>query len=186
MLSHNSKKAKCLDQDKRILLMKSFVISQFNYCAIIWMYCQRQSDNLINKIHERALRIAYNDYTSDFKALLETDCSVKIHQRNIQTLALESFKTKNDLNPNFMENIISPVSHGCYTRNQNLAYPNPKTVSYGLDTFGYRANEIWNNLPSEIHSAKDLKTFKILLSANDANSCSCNLCKSYLPNVGYI
>ena len=60
--------AKFLDQDKRILLMKSFVISRFNYCPIIWMYCQRQSDNLINKIHERALRIAYNDYTSDFKA----------------------------------------------------------------------------------------------------------------------
>ena len=70
--------SKFLDQDKWILLMKSFVISQFNYCPIIWMYCKRQSDNLINKIHERALRIAYKDYTSDFKALLEKDCSVKI------------------------------------------------------------------------------------------------------------
>ena len=63
--------SKYLDQDKRILLMKSFVISQFNYCPIIWMYCQRQSDNLSNKIHERPLRIAYKNYTSDFKALLE-------------------------------------------------------------------------------------------------------------------
>ena len=65
MLLHT---AKFLDQDKQILLIKSFVISQFDYCLIIWMYCQRQSGNLINKIHERALRIAYNDYTSDFKA----------------------------------------------------------------------------------------------------------------------
>ena len=78
--------AKPLDQDKRILLMKSFVISQLNSCPIIWMYCQHQSDNLINKIHERALRIAYNDYTSDFKALLEKDCTAKIHQRNIHML----------------------------------------------------------------------------------------------------
>ena len=87
--------AKFLDQDKRKLLMKSFVISQFNYYPIILMYCQRQSDNL--KIHEKVLRIANNDYTSDFKALLQKDCSVKIHQRNIQTIALEIFKTKNDL-----------------------------------------------------------------------------------------
>ena len=29
------------------------------------MYCQRKSNNLINMIHERALRIANNDYTSD-------------------------------------------------------------------------------------------------------------------------
>ena len=85
-----------------------------------------------------------------------------------------------------MKNIFCPVSHGYSTRNQNLAYPNPKTASYGLDTSGHRANEIWNNLPKEIHSAKDLKTFKIFLSANDSNLCSCNLCKSYLPNVGYI
>ena len=139
-----------LDQDKRILFMKSFVISQFNYCPIIWMYCQRQSDNLINKIHERALRIAYKDYTSDFKALLEKDCSVKIYQRNIQTLASEIFKTKHDLNPNFMKNIFCPVGHGYYTRKQNLNYPNPKTVFYGLETYGYGANEIWNNLPEEI------------------------------------
>ena len=53
--------AKFLDGSKRKLLMNSFVLSQFNYCPIIWMYCQRRSNNLINKIHERALRIAYND-----------------------------------------------------------------------------------------------------------------------------
>ena len=59
-----------------------------------------------------------------------------------------------------MKNIFCPGSHGYYTRNQNLAYPNSKTVSYGLDTFGYRANEIWNNFPNEIQSANDLKHSK--------------------------
>ena len=68
--------AKFLGDDKRKLLMNSFVISQFNYCPIIWMYCQRQSNNLINKIHKRALRIAYNDYTSTFNDLLEKDNSI--------------------------------------------------------------------------------------------------------------
>ena len=79
--------------------MHSFVISQFNYCPIIWMYCQRQSNTLINKIHERALRIAYNDYVSSFETLLENDGSLSIHQRNIQSLAIELFTTNNDLNP---------------------------------------------------------------------------------------
>ena len=46
-----------LDERKRKILMKSFVISRFNYCPIVWMFCQRRSNNLINKIHERALRI---------------------------------------------------------------------------------------------------------------------------------
>ena len=131
--------ANYLDLRKRKLLMKSFVISQFNYCPIIWMYCQRESNNSINKIHERALRIAYGDYKSNFDALLEKDSSVSIHQRNLQTLTTEVFKTKNDLNPSFMKDIFNPVNHSHNTRNHNLSYPNPKTVSYGLETFGYRA-----------------------------------------------
>ena len=80
------------------------------------MYCQRQSNNLINKIHERALRIAYNDYVSSFEALLEREDSISIHQKNIQTLATEIFKTKNDLNPSFMKNIFCPVGHKYNTR----------------------------------------------------------------------
>ena len=141
------------------LLMKSFVISQFNYCPIIWMYCQRESNNLINKIHERALRIAYGDYESTFDALLEKDGSVSIHQRNSQTLATEVFKTKNNLNPSFMKDIFNSVNHSHNTRSQNLSYPNPKTVSYGLETFGYRANHIWNSLPSVAHDIRQNTTY---------------------------
>ena len=86
-----------LNEQKRKILMKSFVIPQFNYCPIIWMYCQRKSNNLINRIHERALRIACNDYESNFNQLLEKDNSVTIHHRN--TLATEIYKTLNNLNP---------------------------------------------------------------------------------------
>ena len=83
------------------------------------MYCQRQSDNLINKIHERGLRIAYNDYTSDFKALQEKDCSVKIHQRNIQTLALEIFKTKIDLSKLHEKYLLSSKSWILYKKSKS-------------------------------------------------------------------
>ena len=86
------------------------------------------------------------DYESTFDALLEKDSSVSIHQRNIQTLATEVFKTKNNLNPSFTKDIFNSVNHSYNTRSQNLSYPNPKTVSYGLETFGYRANHIWNSL----------------------------------------
>ena len=178
--------ANYLDENKRKVLMNSFVISQFNYCPIIWMYCQRQSNNMINKIHERALRIAYTDYTSSFDDLLKKNHSVTIHKKNIQALALEIFKTRNDLNPKFMKNIFTPRDHNYSTRNECLTYPIPRTVTYGLESFGYRANEIWNSLPKHIQAANDVKTFKSLLSNNNHNLCSCNLCKTYVSNVGYV
>ena len=47
----------------------------------------------ISHIHERALRIVYNNVLS-FEELLELDILFKIQHRNIQSLAIESFKKK--------------------------------------------------------------------------------------------
>ena len=95
-----------LNNHKRRILMKSSIISQFDYCPIIWMYCQRKCNDLINRIHERTLRIAYNDYVSDFKSLLEKDNSMTVHLHNIQALTLEIYKTLNNLNPTLMNEIF--------------------------------------------------------------------------------
>ena len=52
------------DFQKRFIFI-SILKSQFSYCALIWMFCSRTSYNMINKIHERALRLKLNDHTSD-------------------------------------------------------------------------------------------------------------------------
>ena len=150
-----------LDEQKRKMLMKSFVISQFNYCPIIWMHCQRKSNNLINRIRERAL--AYNDYVTKFDQLLENDNSVTIHHRNIQALATEIYKTLNDLNPLFMKEVFSLKAHRYPLKTQNLIYPNPRTVLYGLESFGYRGSQIWKSIPREIQESEDISVFKTSL-----------------------
>ena len=48
---------KYIYEDKKRMLFKSFIISQFNYCPIVWMCHGRGLNNKINNIHERALRI---------------------------------------------------------------------------------------------------------------------------------
>ena len=143
------------------------------------MFCQRQSNHMINRIHERTLRIAY-DYTSSFDNLLIKDHSITIHQRNIQALAIEIYKTQNRLNPIFMKNIFSPSQHGYNTCNQIFSYPNPKTVFNGTESFGYIATKVWNSILNEIHSCSDLISFKMRLSNERAYDCSCNICKNYV------
>ena len=174
-----------LNEHKRKLLMKTFIISQFNYCPIVWMYCQRKSNNLINRIHERALRIAYNDYTSDFESLLRNDNSVTIHQRNIQTLTLEIYKTMHDLNPVFMKELFCLKQHSYSSRSDKLSYPNPRTVTYGLESFGYKATQLWGSIPNDIQNTEDINVFKKFTSQNCNKSCKCNLCKRYIRNLGY-
>ena len=43
--------------ERRRILMKSFTESQFRYCLLVWMFCGRKSNNRMNHLHERALRI---------------------------------------------------------------------------------------------------------------------------------
>ena len=99
--------SKYLDSDKLRILMRCFVISQFQYCPLAWMFHSRHLNNKINKIHERALRIAYKDYESSFSTLLESDTSVTIHTKNLQILMTEMFKTKGELKPPFYEGNFS-------------------------------------------------------------------------------
>ena len=47
---------------------------------------------MINKVHERALRVILNDHESDFETLLQNNNDVCNHHRNIQTLLIEIFK----------------------------------------------------------------------------------------------
>ena len=60
------------------LLFKSFIISQFNYCPVVWM-CFGGLNNNINKIFERALWIVYQHKKFSFEILLKRDKFVSIH-----------------------------------------------------------------------------------------------------------
>ena len=84
---------------KRRMKMKAFIASEFGYCPLVWMFHSRKLNSRVNKLHERALRIVYQDYASSFTELLEKDNSTTIHNRNIQLLATELFKVKNELLP---------------------------------------------------------------------------------------
>ena len=174
------------DEHKRKILMNAFITSQFNYCPVTWMFCQRKSNNLINRIHERALRIAFNDYVSDFECLLRKDDSVTIHHRNIQALTLEIYKTMHEFNPAFMKDVFLFGKHDYATRNEYLSHPNPRTVRYGLESFGYKAIQIWSHIPRDIQDNPDINAFKKYVSKNCKNLCKCNLCNQYIANLGYI
>ena len=55
------------EQRKRIVNL--FMTSHFSYCLLVWMLHRRRLSNRINHIHERALRIIYQDYNSFFAEL---------------------------------------------------------------------------------------------------------------------
>ena len=57
-------------------------------------------------LHERCLRIIYNDKQSSFTELLNKDNSVSVHIRNIRRLAIEMFRFYIGLSPPLMNNLF--------------------------------------------------------------------------------
>ena len=116
--------------NKRRLLMKTFVESQFNYCPLIWIFHSRRLNNKINNVHEKALRIVYSDYKSTFQELLDKGNSFSVHHRNIQTLAIEIYKHIHGLSPAIMGEVLKinrTLPYNLRTQN-DFSSRVPKTV----------------------------------------------------------
>ena len=167
--------------------MKTFITSQFNYAPLTWIFHNRNLNNKINK-HERALRIAYDDDDkSTFQELLDSDNSMTIYHRNIQKLAIEMYKIKNNLSPLPMKQILQENTNTYDLRNMRCWEPsNVRTVRYGTETISYRGPKTWDIVPQNIKDSLSLAEFKIKIKSWKPNDCTCRLCKTFIPLLGFI
>ena len=141
--------------------MKAFTESQFGYCPLVWMIYNQSFNNKINRIHEWALRITYNDKSSSFQNLPEKDNSVIIHHRNIKILATETYKFLQGLSPPLMNEIFVERNNNYSLRgNTHLTRRRVNSVRYGTETVSFLAPKIWHILPNDIKDSESLDIFK--------------------------
>ena len=81
--------------------------------------------------------------------------------RRLRTLALEIFKTLNDLNPAFMKNLSArrAVSKD-KEKEKKIETPNQNTVKFGDKHIRSLGPHIWNGLPGEIKNETSCNKFK--------------------------
>ena len=151
------------------------------------MFHNRTLNNKINKLHERALRIVYNRDELSFQELLELDNSVSIHHRNLQRLATEMFKIKNNLSPIPVREIFNANECQYDLRNKrHWETTNTRTVLYGTETIRYRGPKTWDILPQIIKDSKTINEFKAKIKTWKPFDCTCRLCKTFVPELGFI
>ena len=148
---------------KKRILMNAFFTSQFSYCPPVWMCHSRTNNSKINRLHERCLRIVYNDKQSSFNELLEKDGSVSIHMRNIQILATEMYKLVNNLSPPIMNRVLKLNSDSRYNLRQISQFSRSllKSVYHRTESNSYLGPKIWDILPDDYKAIQNLDTFKI-------------------------
>ena len=109
---------------------------------LIWMFHSRRLNNKINSMHERALRITY-DNASTFEELLNKDNSVSIHHRNLQVLATEMFKINRGLSPEILrETFVPKTSSYNLRRNHTFKKRKVHSVYHGTESLSFLGPKI--------------------------------------------
>ena len=168
--------------------MNSFFNAQFNYCPLIWILHTRCNNNKIKHLHERCLRLTYCDKKSSYEELLEKNGSVSIHHKNIQSLAIEMYKVKNEIAPMITANVFTrmPENHYNFRHRSDFIVSFARTVYHGTESISYLRPKIWDIVPSELKKAQSFNSFEKSIRNWAPENCPCRLCKRYVNGVGFI
>ena len=71
------------------------------------MFCHKKDMALVNRLHKRALRTVYDNFTLNFEELLHLDNSCTIHTKHLRILMTEIYKSTNRDNPELMWDVFS-------------------------------------------------------------------------------
>ena len=123
-----------LSKEQTKYLSEAYIISAFKYCPLIWMFCNKTSNNQINKIHKRSLRLVYEIQDANFEDLQLQDNSWNVHESNIHTLLIEIYKSINNLSPPIMKKFfdLKNTRYDLLSK-QLLKLPETSTSRYGTE-----------------------------------------------------
>ena len=179
--------AKLLHFNKGKTLLKAFVESQFKYCPIVRMFHSRRTDNKVNMVRERTLKIVYVDNALTFDQLLAMDKSFCIHNENIQRRFIEIYKTLHDIYGNSLNEVFVKRESTISLRSKpDFVIPSVNSVLKGKNSLRHFGSVIWNSLQIEITEDHSISLFVTKIKQWKPIACPCAICKSYIGSVGYI
>ena len=141
-----------LNEYTRKMSVYSFAMSNFSYCPLVWHFCSAESNNKLEQIRKRALKFIGTESLCD---KLQTPFQIQ----RLRVLAIEIFKTLNDLNPIYMKSIFN--QSGNSVRNcKNLVSQAVEQVTYGKRSLRFLGPILWNSLPKQAKDITDISEFK--------------------------
>ena len=79
-----------MGKSEKEAIINSLILSNFNYCPLVWHFGSCESIRKIEKIQKRCLRIILNDYESDYETLLRNSNKPTMEIRRLRTLVAET------------------------------------------------------------------------------------------------
>ena len=167
-----------ISRDQALLICNAVILLNFNYCPLIWMFCNKGANQEIDHTHKRALRMLYEDYECSFELLLTRSGSVCIHLRNLQKLMIEVYNSISHLNPSLVWEFYEKKHVEYNLRTKNLCrLPTIKSTSFGLESLSFRGSFLWNALDDSIKNENTPLAFKMKIKNWSGKECTCRICR---------
>ena len=136
-------------------------------------------------IQQRALRMLYDDPTSDHNQFLNKSSKVSMEVTHLRNLTLRIFKVLNHVNPEYMKEILHKDTNLTH-RLPNIKFNQNNTDKYGNQNLRNLGPRIWNSLPSQIieetnYNKREATGFIQLISS----FCNCSKIKVYNYRVHF-
>lgn len=143
------------------LAVNSFILSNFNYCPLVWNFTSSHSSDKIERIQERALRFVCENSEKSYKEMSEKFGQCTMKTKRMRLLTIEIFKTLNKLNPSYMRNIFyRSVQRRSERLKFNIETQTYNQAKYGKNSLRVLGPMLWNSLPNDIKSLNSLPQFK--------------------------
>ncbi len=161
-----------LDTEVKLVMYRAFILSNFNYCPLVWMFCGQESVKKMERLQCRALRFTFNDFTSCHEHLLEKSNEPSLIIHRIRTLAIEVFKCVNDIAPSYLCDLFEKHNVPYDMRDNNkLIQKRYNTIKHGFRSFSYSGARLWNSMPPEIKASMTIVDFKERIKEWDPCNC---------------
>ena len=95
-----------LNESNTLLLYSSFISCYFNYCCVLWHFCNNYDTLNIEKLQEKVLRYSMLDFKSPYQQLLHNCGKSTLFVQRLQKLMEVIYRIQNGLYPSYLNDII--------------------------------------------------------------------------------
>ena len=142
---------------------------------------------MLVKLYNKISRETWKSILKNLKNRLVRG-SLSVHNQNLQILAIEVYKIKNNLSPLIITELFEQKNeqHYDHRKNSQFIIPPTKTVYHGSESISFLGPKIWNILPDRLKNAYSIEAFKMLTKKWKPENCPCHLCQFCVQNIGFV
>ena len=147
------------------ILVQAIIISSLDYCNSLYYGCTNAVLNQLQNIQNRACRLIFGLKKRDsVQDKLKNLHWLKVRERIEFKLYLLTFKAVNGIGPSYLSDIITFVNDS--SRRRSSLHISVRSHSSHPRAFQTVAPKLWNQLPIEISSCRDIALFKRMLKTH--------------------